>query len=139
VIARRKELPTHLVARFRAFTAVLDEIEPGKAGLADVLPGTRLPGRPLRDAVEEYRRRLGDARPVMSSWRCPELDDEWRACDVGLDQAIARAERVLAAPHDPEGFERLLGTVEQLLDPLEPFAAAEERFRRLRRRAPRTV
>jgi hypothetical protein len=137
MITRRKELPAHLVARFRAFTAVLDEIEPGKAGVADVLPGTRLPGRPLRDAVEEYRRRLGDARPLMPPWRCPDLEDEWQACSAGLDRAIDRAERLLAAPADPEGFEPLLGTVEQLLDPLEPFAAAEERFRRLRRRAPR--
>lgn len=139
MITRRKELPAHLAARFRAFSDVLDEIEPGKAGLADVLPGTRLPGRPLRDAVEEYRRRLGNARPLMPRWRCPELEAEWQACNAGLDSAVDRADRILEAGHDPEGFERLLGTVEQLLDPLEPFVAAEERFRRLRRRVPRRV
>jgi hypothetical protein len=45
-----------------------------------------------------------------------------------------RATRLLALDADPAGFEGLLGTVEQLLDPLEPFAAADERFRSLRRR-----
>ena len=58
VIGRRKELPPELRAPYEAFHAVLDEIEPAKAGLADVLPSTRLPGRPLNDAVGEYRTRL---------------------------------------------------------------------------------
>jgi hypothetical protein len=134
----RKELPEHLVAPFQAFTAVLDEIEPGKAGVADVLPGTRLPGRPLRDAVGEYRDRLGRATTLMAAWRCIEVEGEWVSCTRGLHAAIERVDRLLGSPEDPEGFERLLGTVEHLLDPLEPFAAAEERFRRLRRRLRRT-
>jgi hypothetical protein len=36
------------------------------------------------------------------------------------------------------GFEGLLGAVEQLMDPLDPFVAASERFRRLRQRVRRT-
>ena len=51
---RRKRLPEELVPVHAAFEAVLDELEPGKAGLADVLPGTRMPGRPLHDALAEY-------------------------------------------------------------------------------------
>ena len=58
MIGRRKELPEHLRQPYAAFQAVLEEIEPAKAGIADVLPSTRLPGRPLNDAVEEYRTRL---------------------------------------------------------------------------------
>ena len=134
----RKELPAHLVAPYGAFLAVLEEVEPAKAGLADVLPGTRLPGRPLRDAVAEYRRRSVAAQRLMPAWRSDEMEAEWKACDRGLQDAVARAERVLASPHDPVGFEGLLGTVERLMDALEPFALAGERFRGLRRRARRT-
>ena len=134
----RKELPRYLVGLHRAFLAVLEEIEPGKAGLADVLPGTRLPGRPLRDAVDEFRDRLIRARGLMPAWRCPEVEAEWGACVRGVQEAIDRADRLLARAEDPVGFEGLLGTVEQLLDSLDPFTAASERFRKLRRRVRRT-
>ena len=132
MIGRRKELPADLRAPYEAFHAVLDEIEPAKAGLADVLPGTRLPGRPLNDAVEEYRSRLQRATSAMATWRHPEVEDVWAACVDGLAVGIERATRVLALVDEPAGFEGLLGTVEQLMDPLDPFAAAEERFRTLR-------
>lgn len=134
MIGRRKELPEYLRGPYRAFHAVLEEIEPAKAGIADVLPSTRLPGRPLNDAVGEYRTRLKRATTAMPGWRCPEMDGEWTACADGLALGIDRATRLLAIDDDPAGFEGLLGAVEQLMDPLDPFAAAEERFRSLRRR-----
>jgi glycerophosphoryl diester phosphodiesterase len=117
-----------------AFHDVLDEIEPAKAGLADVLPSTRLPGRPLNDAVEAYLSHLRRAVTLMAAWRCPEVESIWHQCSHGLDVGIDRAQRLQSMPEDPVGFEGLLGTVEQLLDPLDPFAAAEEGFRHLRRR-----
>jgi hypothetical protein len=134
---RRRELPPALADRYTAFRHVLDELEPAKAGLTDVLPGTRLPGRPMNDAVGEFREGLRRARVHMPAWRCPEVETEWRPCSDGLELALERADRVLALERDPVGFEGLLGTVEQLLDPLEPFADAEERFRSLRRRPDR--
>jgi len=138
VIGRRKELPAHLRAAYGAFQRVLEEIEPAKAGIADVLPGTRLPGRPLNDAVGEYRTRLQRASLAMDAWRHPDLEVAWRSCAEGLMVGIDRASRLLEMDEDPPGFEGLLGTVEQLMDPLDPFAAAEERFRALRRRARRS-
>jgi hypothetical protein len=138
VIRRRKELPPELVGPFDAFQRVLGEVEPAKAGVADVLPGTRLPGRPLNDAVAEYRDRLDRAAELMPAWRCEPLDPQWRACVEGVARALERADRLLAMDDDPAGFEGLLGTVEQLLDPLDPFAAAAERFRSLRRKPARS-
>jgi hypothetical protein len=131
---RRKELPQHLRSPYRAFLDVLSEIEPAKAGIADVVPSTRLPGRPWRDAVGEYRMRISVARGLMPPWRCDELATEWAACDDGLRRALERAERSLTNAEEPAGFEELLRTVERLMDPLDPFVAAAERFSRLRRR-----
>jgi hypothetical protein len=134
VIGRRKQLPAELVDPFETFQRILEELEPAKAGIADVLPGTRLPGRPLNDAVGEYRDRLERASALMPMWRCEPLESLWHACDEGIVLALDRADRLLALDRDPDGFGGLLGTAEQLLDPLDPFAAAAERFRSLRRR-----
>jgi hypothetical protein len=134
---RRKALPAKLVPSFRAFHDVLDEIEPAKAGLTEVVPGTRLPGRPLDDALAGFVARLTRARDLMPGWRCPELEDEWSACAAGLAIALDRATQLLDDAYEASGFGSLVGVVEGLLDPLEPFAQAEERFASLRRRTER--
>ena len=131
-------LPDALVPSFRAFHVVLDEIEPAKAGLTDVVPGTRLPGRPLDDALEEFVERLTRARSAMPAWRRPQLEDEWSACRDGLAITLERASELLDEGNEAAGFGSLLGLVESLLDPLEPFADAEERFASLRRRTGRS-
>jgi hypothetical protein len=138
VIGRRKELPRELEPAFRAFGVVVDAIEPAKAAVADVLPGTRLPGRPLRDALAEYRAGIERAGRGMAAWRRPEVEDEWQACAAGLHIAEVRATALYGHEDDPEGFEALLGTVQGLIEPLDPFVTAAERFRSLRRRPRRS-
>ena len=130
---RRKALPDELVPSFRAFHDVLDEIEPAKAGLTEVVPGTRLPGRPLDDALAEFVARLTRARDLMPAWRRTELEAEWSACADGLAIALDRAAQLLDDAFEASGFGSLVGLVEGLLDPLEPFAQAEGRFASLRR------
>lgn len=138
MIGRKKELPPELDPAFRAFEGVLEAIEPAKAAVADVLPGTRLPGRPLRDALVEYRAGVERAGRGMAGWRRPEVEDEWRACAAGLRAAEAKAAALLGHEDEPEGFEALLGIVQSLIEPLDPFVAAAERFRSLRRRPRRS-
>jgi hypothetical protein len=134
VIFARKRLSPDLADAERAFEAVLEPLEPAKAGLTDVLPGTRMPGRPLADALDAFLAGLEAARLRMPGWRRPVLEQEWLACEGGLDTAIDLTRRVRDEAPDLAGFEGLLGLVEQLLDPLEPFVEAEARFRSLRRR-----
>lgn len=129
---RRKELPADLVPAADAFAAVLAELEPAKAGLSDVLPGTRMPGRPLADALAEFETRLARAELIMPAWRRSELEAVWIACDEGLRAALDFARRARREAPDVMGFEGLLGLVEELLDPLDPFADAEARFEQLR-------
>ena len=138
MIGWKKELPPELEPAFQAFTRVVEAIEPAKAAVADVLPGTRLPGRPLRDALAEYRAGIERAGRGMAGWRRPEVDEEWRACAAGLEAAEGRSAALLGREEDPEGFEALLGTVQGLIEPLDPFVAAAERFRSLRRRPRRS-
>ena len=130
----RKELPPELAPAYGAFLALLEVLEPAKAGLTDVLPGTRMPGRPLADALAAFEAGLREAGARMDAWRAPGVADQWEACRQGLEAASTLAARVRAEPPELGGFEGLLGLVEGLLDPLEAFAAAEERFRSLRRR-----
>jgi len=131
---RRKRLPAELESAFAAFHDVVDELEPAKAGLADVVPGSRLPGRPLRDALTELVTRADRAADLMPRWRRPELEPLWSSCSAGLAAARADAQAMLRDASEPAGFGELLGSVEGLMDRLEPFAEAEAHFAQLRRR-----
>jgi hypothetical protein len=131
---RRRALPAELVPAREAFQQVLDRLEPAKAALADVLPTTRMPGRPFSDALVAFERGLSEARTFMPGWRRSDVEPQWLACDRGLDAALSAARRVRETASTPAGFEQLLGTVQALLDPLDPFEEAARRFSALRRR-----
>ena len=132
MVFRRKRLPAGLEGPFEAFERVLAEIEPAKQALTEVMPTTRMPGRPLPDAVSEFNDRLDRARRFMPGWRRSETEETWSACAAGIDEALARARRLREDAPDLGGFEGLIWVVESLMDPLEPFREAAERFRSLR-------
>ena len=131
-IFRRKRLPPEFEAPYESFRRVLAEVEPAKDGLTEVMPTTRLPGRPLPDALREFEVRLERARVEMPAWRRPESEREWLACAEGIDEALALARRFREEAPDLGGFEGLIWAVEELMRPLEPFQAAAGRFRSLR-------
>lgn len=128
---KRRRLPVELELPFAGFSAVLDQLEPAKAALTEVMPTTRLPGRPLPDALFEFEGGLERARPLMRAWRAPQVESEWTACVAGLDEAGARARSFREQAPELGGFEGLIWAVEQLLAPLDAFASADERFREL--------
>jgi hypothetical protein len=128
----RRARPSGEVAdAFTAFRAVLDELEPAKAALADVMPTTRMPGRPLPDALLMFEDGLARAGPLMAAWRVPDVESEWIACEAGMARVEERARKLREEAPDLGGFEGLIWAVEELLAPLEPFAVAAERFHRL--------
>jgi hypothetical protein len=131
-VFRRKRLPDELVGPHESFVQVLAQIEPAKEALTEVMPTTRLPGRPLPDALAEFERRLDAAREVMPGWRRGETEAVWTACDAGIAEALARARCMREDAPDIGGFEGLIWAVEELLDPLEPFRGAAEHFHSLR-------
>jgi hypothetical protein len=131
VILRRKRTTSQIQASFDAFRDVLTHLEPAKAALTDVMPTTRMPGRPLPDALAEFEEGLRRAEERMPAWRAPEVEPEWTACEQGVDDARARARRMREDAPELGGFEGLIWAVEQLMAPLDAFATAAERFRAL--------
>ena len=94
------------------------------------VPSARAPGRPLADAVFEFEARLASAESAMDAWRNESVALEWEACRAGIAEARSRGERLrLDAPE--LGFESLLGTIQELIDPLEVFEEAAARMREL--------
>ncbi len=132
MILRRRRLPAELEGSYAAFGAVLAEVEPAKEILTEVMPTTRLPGRSLPDALTAFEEHLGRAADAMPGWRRPELDEVWDACDRGVAEARAFADRLRREAPDLGGFEGLIWAVGELMVPLEAFEAAERRFRDLR-------
>ncbi len=131
-IFRKRELPVDLRSCYEGFLSVIGSVELAKSAVVAAVPSARYPGVPLGDALGSYGRHLEEARTEMGSWRDDHLAEIWRECDQGLGEALELGDRLLAEPEEL-GFESLLETVQELLDPLEPFERAEERFRSLRR------
>ncbi len=131
-LLRRKRLSTALFPRFEAFTSVVREIELAKDALTTAVPTTRLPGRPLAEALHAFEERLQTALDGMPHWRASELETEWLACREAVEGSLDAAERLRLGAIDPAGFEGLIGTIGDLLDPLDAFEAAADRFRALR-------
>jgi hypothetical protein len=133
VTLRRRRLPEALRAPARAFDDLVPGLERAKAALADAVPGTRMPGRPLAEALWAFETGLREVEDRMAAWRAPEVETEWLAARAGLAESLGLAERLRVGDAEPRGFEELIGVVGDLLAPLGAFEAAEASFRALRR------
>ena len=129
----RKKVPDAKWESFQGFRETLYEVELAKEAMTSTVPSTRLPGTPLAEAIAELQDDLGRALELMPRWRDPDLEEEWRACDAGIEESLERARRLREDPPEVGGFEGLIWVVDQVLAPLEAFEAAAERFRTLRR------
>jgi hypothetical protein len=130
---RRKSLPDDLRISLAGLRAVVVEVESAKDVMTSTVPSTRLPGTPLAEAIAEFEGHLGRAQELMPAWRHPEVEENWLACQAGIEESLERARRFREHPPELVGFEGLIWVVDQVLAPLEAFEAAAERFRSLRR------
>jgi hypothetical protein len=127
---RRRRLPAELAPVVRSFEDTLRLVEGAKEAVVDAVPRGRNPGRSLADALLEFDERVREAGASLDAWWHPSVAERWNDCRRGIDQALARAERLrLDAPEF--SFDQLTFTVQDLIAPLEPFEAAMEAFRTL--------
>jgi hypothetical protein len=129
---RRRRLPEDLRACVGAFREVVGHVERAADALTATIPTTRLPGRPLADALLVFEEELRAALEAMPGWRHPAVADAWTECRDALAEALSSAERLRLEAAHPPGFEELVGAVSDLLGPLDAFHGAAERFRGLR-------
>jgi hypothetical protein len=115
---------------FEAFRRTLAEVEEAKRALAAAAPGGRTAGVPLADALAAFEEGLGRARASMQEWRRPGVDAAWSACTEALEEAARRAEE-LRLGETVGGYEQLYGKLADLMDPLDSFGLALDRFSRL--------
>jgi hypothetical protein len=130
---RRKRIPDELLAPLDGFREVVADVEAAKQAMTGTVPSTRSAGTPLAEGIHELERRLAAAQDLMPAWRHSDLEQEWRACDEGIRESLDRSRRLREDPLELGGFEGLIWAVDRLLEPLEAFEAAAERFRTLRR------
>jgi hypothetical protein len=132
-VFRRRKRPVRvrpdLRRAFDAFRKTLGEVEEAKRALAAAAPGGRTAGMPLAGALAAFEEGLGQARASMQEWRRPEVDAEWSACTEGLEEAARRAEE-LRLGQTVDGYEQLYGRLAELMDPLDAFGVALDRFSR---------
>lgn len=129
-----RRIPDRLRPALEGFRRVVEHVELAKASLTEAVPTTRLPGRPLAEAILEFGDELRAAEGEMSSWRAVELTEVWSACSTALAEARSNAERMRLEGAAPVGFEALIGAIGDLLAPLDAFSGAADRFRDLRTR-----
>jgi hypothetical protein len=132
-VFRRKVVRDDLREPLDGLRAVVAEVESAKDAMTSTVPSTRLPGTPLAEAIAAFDDHLARARALMPAWRHTDVEGEWLACEAGIAESLARAERLREDPPELGGFEGLIWVVDQVLAPLEAFEAAAERFRSLRR------
>jgi hypothetical protein len=131
----RRRLPFELEQPFDAFARVLRSIGDAKEELTAVMPTTRLPGRPLAEAIAGFEAALDRAEAEMAAWRVPPLEEAWVAASAGIQRSRRRADELRRDAPDPQGFEGLIWVVSRVLDPLDDVEAAADRFRSLRGKA----
>jgi hypothetical protein len=129
---RRRRLPEDLAEPFEAFRGVVARVERGKSALTEAVPTTRLPGRPLGDVLLEFEDELREALREMPSWRTARLEGVWLRCVDALEASLGLADRLRVAAPAHQGFEALIWTIGDLLDPLDALEEAADRFRDLR-------
>jgi hypothetical protein len=136
-VSRRRSLPPELAKPFNAFARVLRSIGEAKEELTAAMPTTRLPGRPLAEAIAGFESALDRAEADMPAWRAPVLEEAWAAASSGIELARRRVEELRRDAPDPQGFEGLIWVVSRVLDPLDDVEAAADRFRSLRGPVPK--
>lgn len=131
-LLRRRHLPARLASAEERFEVVLAHVERAREAMMAAVPVGRVAPATPAESLFAFDTELRAARDGMDAWRVPEIETEWTSCDAAIGEALVLAEAFRSGSPDL-GFESLVGTIGDLLAPLEAFGAAADRFRALRR------
>jgi len=111
-----------------AFDVTLRLVEEAKTALLATVRTGRAQGIPLAEGVAAFEDGLHRAAASMGAWRSPPAESVRGACDAALRESLRRAER-LRLEGSPRIYEELIAALDELIEPLEPFADASARLR----------
>jgi hypothetical protein len=130
VFQRKPALPDELLPAWGAFLDCAEVIEGGRRLLLGTLPTGRVEPAPIGVGLDALDGAIDDARGWMPGWELPEVAGEWGDCHEALDEAQAAIPQVREVAATTGELEELLGSVEDVIAPLDAFADAERAFRR---------
>jgi hypothetical protein len=82
---------------------------------------------PLAEALAAFEHGMREAEEALPAWRTSEVEDAWQLCASAVREASSRSE-ALRLGRPPDGYEQLYATLGDLMESLEAFAVALERF-----------
>jgi hypothetical protein len=127
---RNRHIPSDLARAHEAFIRNARMVEEAKRALVAAAPSGRRAGSPLAEAVAAFDSGLAEAQESIASWRHQALEAEWAACLAALRTSAGMAEAVRLG-EAPQGYERLYGVLGDVIEPLDAYERAAERFREL--------
>jgi hypothetical protein len=119
--------PEHVERSYPSFRRCLELVEGAKEALAGAAPGGRVMGVPVAEALASFEDGLHEAAAIMASWRTSEVEEAWNRCEAAIRESLRRAEALRLGPA-PSGYEQLYTVLSDLMEPLEAFASALDRF-----------
>lgn len=132
---RQRVLPAELRPAWEAFATQAERVQQAREALLSCLPMGRGTQRaPVRVGVELIRDELDAVRPEMEAWRVEAVEAAWQDCASATDRARARVDRALAVADHTDAAHDLYHEVAAIVQPLEAWADAEDRWEQLRRR-----
>ena len=132
---RRKVLPAEIRPAWEAFSTQAHRVQQAREALLSCLPVGRGSQRaPVQVGIELMRDELDAVRPEMASWRVEAVEEAWQDCVGATDRARARVDRALAVADTTDEIHDLYHEVAAIVQPLEAWADAEERWHQLRQR-----
>lgn len=134
VIFRRRALPPELQGPYASFSAQIERMEAARDALLSCLPVGRVDPAPIPVGLDLLDDTLLDLQAELDAWRVPSVEAQWQGCIEAIAESRANIRTAHEVARASTELEELLGSIENVDEPLGyAFQQAELRWRALRR------